>query len=150
MFLACRSVETGIVFALLIGGMFVSNPQSLTAGSELGEKASAVVPQNYVKKLQLALQDRGHYRGKVDGVIGLRTRASIRAFQKAENLPATGQVDPRTARNLGVGPETIRSSSAAARQRPIAGQEQPGNEAVRDKPWAGTRLPKGTRRPPGS
>lgn len=149
MFLACKSVLTGIA-ALLIGGMFVANLQSFAAGSEPGEKTPAAIHQDYVKKMQLALQDRGHYRGKIDGAVGLRTRASIRAFQKAKNLPTTGQVDPQTARKLGIGPEPIRSRSASAGQRPIAGQEQLRNEAVRGKPWAGTRSLKGARRPPGS
>lgn len=148
MFLASKTVETGIVFALLISGMFVASLPSFAAASELSQEALAVVYQNDVKKIQQALHDRGHYRGKVDGVIGLRTRASIRAFQKAENLPTTGRVDPQTARKLGVRPESIGSSSTNARQDLVGGQEWVGNEAVRDKPWAGTRLPKITRRPP--
>lgn len=88
-----------------------------------------------------------HYREKIDGVIGLRTRASIRRFQRAENLPVTGQVDPQAARTLEVRPESIRSSSIGARQGIVGAQEQPGNLATRGKPWAGTRLAKGTRRP---
>jgi len=40
--------------------------------------------------------------GKIDGFVGLGTRASVRAFQKAENLPATGQLDSQTAGKLGV------------------------------------------------
>jgi peptidoglycan hydrolase-like protein with peptidoglycan-binding domain len=52
--------------------------------------------------MQQTLQDKGHYHGKVDGVFGLRTRASIRAYQKAENLPVTGQLDTQTAIKLGV------------------------------------------------
>ena len=47
--------------------------------------------------MQQTLQDKGHYRGEVDGVFGLRTRASIRGFQKAENLTVTVQLDTQTA-----------------------------------------------------
>lgn len=148
MFLISRKMETGIVFALLIAGLFVANRQSFAAGSELSVEALQVLHQNDVKKMQLALHDRGHYRGKVDGVIGLRTRASIRAFQKAENLPTTGQLDPQTASKLGVRPESIRSSSSGARQDRGGGQGQLGNGVVRGKPWAGTRSAKGTKRPP--
>ena len=148
MFLASKTGETGIVFALLISAMFVASLPACAAGPELSKEALAVVHHNDVKKMQQALHDRGHYRGKVDGVIGLRTRASIRSFQKAENLPTTGQLDSRTARTLGVRPESIRSSSAGARQDLVGGQEQPANEVARGKPWAGTTLPKGTRRPP--
>ena len=94
-------MEAGIVFAVLISGMFVARLRSFAADSELSQEALRVVHQNDVKKMQLALQDRGQYSGQVDGVIGLRTRASIRAFQKAENLPATGLLDTQTALKLG-------------------------------------------------
>lgn len=60
MFLASKTVETGIVFAFLISGMFVASLQSFAAGSELSEEALAVVRQNDVKKMQQALHDRGH------------------------------------------------------------------------------------------
>jgi peptidoglycan hydrolase-like protein with peptidoglycan-binding domain len=146
MFLASKTVETGIVFALLISGMLVASLQSFAAGSELSGEGLAVVHRNDVKKMQQALHDRGYYRAKVDGVIGLRTRASVRAFQKAEDLPATGQLDSRTASKLGIKPESIRSSSNGARQDVVEGQDQPGDQAARGKPWAGTRLVKGTSR----
>jgi peptidoglycan hydrolase-like protein with peptidoglycan-binding domain len=146
MFLASKTVETGVFFAFLISGMFVASLQSFAVGSEPSEEALAVVRQNDVKKMQQALHDRGQYRGKVDGVIGLRTRASIRSFQKTENLPTTGQLDSRTASKLGIKPESIRSTSNHAQRDIVEGQEQPGNQAAKGKPWAGTRLAKGTRR----
>jgi peptidoglycan hydrolase-like protein with peptidoglycan-binding domain len=63
----------------------------------------ATIPQFLdVKATQQQLSDKGHYRGKVDGVLGLRTRASIRGFQKDENLRVTGQLDVQTASRLGV------------------------------------------------
>ena len=71
----------------------------------------AFVIKNEIKKIQGLLRDKGHYRGKVDGVVGLKTRASIRAYQKAENIPVTGQVDTRTADGLGVRPESIWGNS---------------------------------------
>lgn len=52
--------------------------------------------------MQQTLGGKGHYRGKVDGVFGLRTQASIRGFQKAENQPVTGELDIQTAGKLGV------------------------------------------------
>jgi peptidoglycan hydrolase-like protein with peptidoglycan-binding domain len=81
--------------------------------------------------MQQTLQDKGHYRGEVDGVFGLRTRASIRGFQKAENLPVTGQLDTETAGRLGVRPE---------------GREETGEETTKGKPSAGIRWAKGARR----
>src|SRR6266850_624094 len=98
MFPASRTLETGIVFALLTTGMLVLSPTSFADGSDLRKEASALVHTNDVEKMQEALQDRGRYRGRIDGVMGLRTRASIREFQKAENLPVKGEIDLKTAR----------------------------------------------------
>lgn len=42
------------------------------------------------RALQSALAARGYDPGPVDGVVGSRTRAALRAWQKAEGLPADG------------------------------------------------------------
>jgi peptidoglycan hydrolase-like protein with peptidoglycan-binding domain len=107
---------------------------SLAAGSDLRPEAQALLHTNDVKQMQQALQDRGHYHGKIDGVIGLRTRASIRGFQKAEKLPVSGQIDLQTARKLGVVSENIVKN----RKKQIGPQK--------DKPWAGTKSVKAVRR----
>jgi peptidoglycan hydrolase-like protein with peptidoglycan-binding domain len=67
-------------------------PTPLPLGASLSKEVLAVRNRNDVRKIQQTLQDKGHFRGEIDGVFGLRTRASIRAFQKAENLAATGQL----------------------------------------------------------
>ena len=132
MFLASRTVGTGIVFALLTTGMLALNLTSLAAGSDLRQEAPAPLQTNDVKQMQQALQDLGHYRGKIDGVIGLHTRASIRGFQKAEHLPVTGRIDPQTAGRLGVVGRDI-----------VGNREQIGSQ--KDKPWAGTKSTKAVR-----
>ncbi len=43
---------------------------------------------------QTALQAAGHDVGEADGVIGLKTRAALRAWQKARGLPADGYLSP--------------------------------------------------------
>jgi peptidoglycan hydrolase-like protein with peptidoglycan-binding domain len=146
MFLGGKTVEAGIVFALLIGGMFVAGLRSFAVESELTQEALRVTHQNDVKKMQLALQDRGHYSGQVDGVIGLRTRASIRAFQKTENLPTTGLLDAQTALKLGVKPDSIKTRSTGARQDIVGRQGPPGTQSSTGKPWAGTSLTQGRKR----
>jgi peptidoglycan hydrolase-like protein with peptidoglycan-binding domain len=119
MFLATKAACAGIVFLLL------------AAGATVSQEVPPVARPNDVKKIQEALQDNGQYGGKVDGVFGLRTRASIRGFQKAENLPVTGQLDAQTAGKLGVSPE---------------GREELGDETTRGKPSAGVKKAKGSRR----
>jgi peptidoglycan hydrolase-like protein with peptidoglycan-binding domain len=63
-------------------------------------------------------------------VFGLRTRASIRAYQKAENLPVTGQLDTQTAAKLGV----------------TAERDEHGYETTQAKPSAGVKWTEGSRR----
>ena len=106
MFLASKIGWAGIALKLLTTGILVLGFPSSAAGSDSNkEKVPAFVIKNEIRKMQETLRGKGHYRGKVDGVFGLRTRASIRAYQKAENLPITGEVDTRTADGLGVRPE---------------------------------------------
>jgi peptidoglycan hydrolase-like protein with peptidoglycan-binding domain len=81
--------------------------------------------------MQQTLHDEGHYRGKVDGVFGLRTRASIRAYQKAENLPVTGQLDTPTAGKLGITAEV---------------RDETNYETPQGKPSAGIKSAKGSGR----
>jgi peptidoglycan hydrolase-like protein with peptidoglycan-binding domain len=133
MLVASRTVETGIAFALLTTGMLALSLTSLASGSDLRKEASPLVQTNDVKRMQQALQDRGYYHGKVDGVMGLRTRAGIRGFQKAENLSVTGQIDLQTAGRLGVSEQDI-----------VENREQIGPQ--KDKPWAGTKSAKAVRR----
>jgi peptidoglycan hydrolase-like protein with peptidoglycan-binding domain len=76
--------------------------------------------------------------------MGLRTRESIRAFQKSEKLPATGRLDPQTAGKLGVNPESIRRNADGAKRRTVEGKA--GNQVAEGKPWAGTILAKTARR----
>ena len=106
-------------------------PTPVTSEPDLRNEVPPVADTNDTSKLQQILQDEGHYRGKVDGVVGLRTRASIRGFQKAENLPVTGQLDTQTAGKLGVSPE---------------GREEIDREAAKAKPSAGIERAKGSKR----
>jgi peptidoglycan hydrolase-like protein with peptidoglycan-binding domain len=105
MLLAGKAACAGIIFIALATGISGPLPTPIPSGSGLGKEVPGLAHPNDVIKMQQTLQDKGHYRGKIDGVFGLRTRASIRGFQKAENLPVTGQLDSQTAGKLGVRPE---------------------------------------------
>ena len=48
------------------------------------------------KQIQLALRNAGYNPGKVDGRLGKQTREAIKAFQKANNIPADGKVGKQT------------------------------------------------------
>ena len=48
------------------------------------------------REYQQMLQDRGHYRGRIDGDHGPQTDTAIRDFQDANGLTATGAMDDAT------------------------------------------------------
>jgi peptidoglycan hydrolase-like protein with peptidoglycan-binding domain len=132
MFLAGKAAGAGIVFLVLTtvtsGRPHLTPPPS---GANLVKEVSRVGQRNDVTKMQENLRGKGYYRGEVDGVFDLRTRASIRGFQKAENLPVTGQLDTQTAGKLGVSPE---------------GRKEIYREAAKGKPPAGIERAKGAKR----
>jgi peptidoglycan hydrolase-like protein with peptidoglycan-binding domain len=131
MLIATRAPWAGIVFLLLTTWISGPRPTPLAAEAELSKEAPAVAHPTDVNKMQQTLLDKGHYRGKVDGVFGLRTRASIRAYQKSEHLPVTGQLDVQTAGKLRVPPEV---------------REETGSKTTQDKPSAGIKWAHGSRR----
>jgi peptidoglycan hydrolase-like protein with peptidoglycan-binding domain len=102
------------------------------AGDQHGSDLNDATNADAVKQMQQTLRNEGHYRGKIDGALGLRTRASIRGFQRAENLPVTGQLDVQTAGKLGVTAEV---------------RTETGYETTNDKPSAGIKWTKDSRRP---
>ena len=44
--------------------------------------------------VQTKLTELGYYRGPIDGVIGVRSQESIKAFQQAKGQAATGLINP--------------------------------------------------------
>ncbi|MPZ77561.1 MAG: BON domain-containing protein [Deltaproteobacteria bacterium] len=70
------------------------------SGDDMGGQAGA--SKDNVKEVQEALTDKGHDPGKIDGIMGPNTRAALRAFQKQNNLEASGTIDAKTASALGV------------------------------------------------
>jgi peptidoglycan hydrolase-like protein with peptidoglycan-binding domain len=147
MSLASKIGWAGIAFTLLTTGMLVPGFPRSAAGSDSNEQGvAAFVIKNEITKMQETLRDKGHYRGKVDGVFGLQTRASIRAYQKAENFPVTGQVDRRTADGLGLRPESNWNNSQSAGRQDRHDSDRAGGEIKRDKPSAGIKWAKGSGR----
>lgn len=52
--------------------------------------------------VQRALKARGYYGGAIDGLIGPRSRAAIRAYQADHGIPVTGVIDAPLLRSLAV------------------------------------------------
>jgi peptidoglycan hydrolase-like protein with peptidoglycan-binding domain len=100
-----------------------------------------------VKTVQENLRDKGYYNGQIDGIAGPQTKAGIRQYQKAENLPVTGRLDDQTAGKLGVGPESVGGSFKGAGQEVGEGGKQAGHEVMKGKPIAaGKEMGKGVGR----
>ena len=59
--------------------------------------APSPTPMNDVATAQQRLKDRGYYAGPVDGVMGPRTAAALRAYQREHGQSVTGQLDTPTA-----------------------------------------------------
>jgi peptidoglycan hydrolase-like protein with peptidoglycan-binding domain len=131
MFVAGKVVCAGIIFLLMTPWISGPPPTPVDSGTDRSSEVPAETDRNDVKEMQQTLQDKGQYHGKIDGVLALRTRASIRGFQRAENLPATGQLDLQTAGKLGVRPERQAAMS---------------DQSVQDKPSAGITWADGSRR----
>ena len=144
MSLASKIGWVGIALTLLTTGMLRQGfPRSPAGPNSSKEGVAVFVIKNEIKKVQEALRGKGYYASKIDGVFGLRTRASIRAYQKAENLPVTGQVDLGTAAGLGVRPESSwRNSQSTGREDGRSGDIVVG-EIRRNKPSAGIRRTEG-------
>ncbi|TAM43191.1 peptidoglycan-binding protein [bacterium] len=59
-------------------------------------KSGEVKEHPKAKQIQTALKNAGYYQGAVDGKMGKGTREAIKAFQKANNIPADGKVGKKT------------------------------------------------------
>lgn len=135
MFLASKIGWAGMALVLLTTGILVPGiPRSPARPDSNQEGVAAFVTKNEVMKMQETLHAKGYYQGKIDGIFGLRTRASLRAYQKAEKLPFTGQVDAWTASRLGIRPESTWGNSESAGREVGYRSERAVGETAKAKP----------------
>jgi peptidoglycan hydrolase-like protein with peptidoglycan-binding domain len=57
--------------------------------------------------VQQTLTNRGFQAGAVDGVFRAPTREALKRYQQAENLEATGELNPQTLAALGIDPQRL-------------------------------------------
>jgi hypothetical protein len=66
--------------------------------SDAADDQSPVYDYRYWAGIGTAVQNElarlGYYNGSIDGIMGPASREAIRSFQRAENLPVTGLIDP--------------------------------------------------------
>jgi His-Xaa-Ser repeat protein HxsA len=74
-------------------------PQSAPSGAP---RFSQTQIRIFVQRLQIALLAQGYDPGPADGVVGVKTKEALKAYQAAAGLPPTGYMDVETLRRLGV------------------------------------------------
>jgi hypothetical protein len=74
---------------------------ALVAAASFASASPARAASPDVAALQLALFQRGYYRGPFDGIPGPQTRHATKRFQRRHHLAPDGVAGPRTRRKLG-------------------------------------------------
>ena len=69
------------------------------SGMQISTNISFARPS--VENIQQALQNAGLYQGKIDGVLGPKTKRAIEEFQTQNGLSVDGKVGPKTWEKLG-------------------------------------------------
>jgi len=87
-----------------------------------------------IRQVQIALREKGFYRGEPDGVLGRATTQALISFQRQQGFQANGRIDTRTVTALGVsnvsGQQGNQNGSPASTtgQGGNANQKEPGNQ----------------------
>jgi peptidoglycan hydrolase-like protein with peptidoglycan-binding domain len=73
--------------------------------TEPSEPAGPALPLSspeMVRRAQVVLKEQGYYEGQADGVMSPRTSTALRTYQREHNLSESGDLDPQTAKSLGI------------------------------------------------
>lgn len=98
-----RSLVAGaLIMILALPAWAAEEKKAAPAKEEKAEKKAPEKGSEEIRKLQEALKAKGQDPGLIDGAMGSKTRAAIKAFQEASGLKATGRLDDQTADKLGV------------------------------------------------
>ena len=127
--LAPGGTESGrqyIPTAQRAGGAAMTAPQRRLAMEEN-------VSPGMIRTIQQNLDRRGYTVGKVDGLWGPRTRSALMAFQRDQNLHASGRIDQPTLAALGVDAQTQQTGRLPPDRRQ-APTNQPPEKAPPPRP----------------
>ncbi|MEP5009883.1 peptidoglycan-binding protein [Roseobacter sp.] len=80
-----------VVLPQVVAGPEATPPASTEELAVLEQSLSPPVRRD----LQRALRAQGHYKGLIDGIMGVQTRAAIRGFQETRTEADTGLLTPR-------------------------------------------------------
>jgi len=100
---------------------------SQSGSARQGGDSFSKLSREQIMQLQTELQSRGHYQGRIDGIVGPLTRAAVAEFQKEQQLSGSGELNEETASALGL--------SIEGGRQPVRGMEEPQRQ-----PIAGTEM----------
>ncbi|HWP58516.1 MAG TPA: peptidoglycan-binding domain-containing protein [Candidatus Acidoferrales bacterium] len=124
-------VVAGTLFLALLLPAWAAEEKAAAPKEEKMEKAQKAEPKasargsEETKKLQEALKAKGQDPGPIDGVMGPKTRAALKAFQEASGLKGTGRLDDQTAEKLGVEkPKAMAKETKKETKEPMAKEKK--------------------------
>jgi peptidoglycan hydrolase-like protein with peptidoglycan-binding domain len=91
--------DSGRLNPRTLAALGVPEDQAASAGAS---RPAPLFASPTIREMQHRLNLLGFHTGTPDGVLGPRTRAALRAFQRAENLEVTGEPNRRTLAALGI------------------------------------------------
>ncbi len=109
--------------------------RSGSMGSSRRASGSGHMSKDKVKEVQAALKSKGMDPGPEDGVMGPKTQAALREFQKSNSLQATGRIDEKTASALGI---DVASSSSSGMGSSSSGSSTGSRGSSKDSSGIGS------------
>jgi peptidoglycan hydrolase-like protein with peptidoglycan-binding domain len=97
------------------------------------DRTTAGAMNGDVRSAQMALKDKGHDPGPIDGMMGPRTSAAIKEFQQKENLNPTGRLDAETKAKLNLAASSSRSSASPSATTPSTSSTPSASPSGTDK-----------------
>lgn len=86
-------IQVLVRFSLVLAVVGVMDSSTAFAQTDSSAPEASQINPTEVQK---ALTEAGFYKGAIDGIIGSKTRAAIRAFQDKNGLTADGKCGPKT------------------------------------------------------
>jgi peptidoglycan hydrolase-like protein with peptidoglycan-binding domain len=80
-----------------------STQQEQMLAQQQNQTARTGAGRDHIREVQRDLLRKGYDPGPVDGIFGPKTEGALREFQKAQQLPVTGQLDDRSLAALKAG-----------------------------------------------
>jgi len=91
--------------ALTIGTAPLAFPGSASTGDDNAQQASTAT-RKQIKKAEGVLKSEGRYSGHIDGTMNPELKTALHQYQIDHHLAATGDLNRRTMKKLGIGGES--------------------------------------------